>query len=284
VIRAYCEPESVEETLGLLAEEEESRVMAGGQSLLVLLRQGLAQPSRLVSLHRVAEMSRVEAADVEVLIGAMATYRQIASSPDAAGLRALVEACRLVGPIPVQNAGTAGGSICHNAPGADAPPALLALDAVAEVRSAGGGDHCLPLTDFFRGYFETVLETTDLLVAIRVPKPVPGAVSSYLKFNYRLIDMAMVGVAVSLRHEDGIARDVRIALGGVDAVPFRALAAEAALEGSTLDRPRLAEAGHLAAEDREPISDVHCSGGYRRRVIPVLVRRAFAQALPGLAL
>jgi CO/xanthine dehydrogenase FAD-binding subunit len=164
------------------------------------------------------------------------------------------------------------------------PPALLALDASAEVRSVGGGERGMPLTDFFRGYFETALENRDLLVAIRVPQPAPGAVSSYLKFNYRLIDMAMVGVAVALRVESGIARDVRIALGGVDAVPFRSLAAEAALEGNPLDRQSLAEAGHQAAEDREPISDVHCSGAYRRRVIPVLLRRAFAQALPGRAL
>ena len=283
MIRAYCEPDGIEETLAMLAEDEESRVMAGGQSLMVLVRQGLVQPSRLLSLHRVAEMSGIEAEGAEIRIGAMATYREIASSVEAAGLGALVEACRLVGPIPVQNAGTAGGSICHNAPGADIPPALLALDAVAEVRSAGGGERRLPLTDFFRGYFETALEAADLLVAVRVPRPAPGAVSGYLKFNYRLIDMAMVGGAVAVRRHDGIARDVRIALGGVDAVPFRALAAEAALEGMSLDRLTLAEAGHLAAHDREPISDVHCSGAYRRRVIPVLVRRAFEQTLPGLA-
>ena len=274
---AYVEPRSVDEAVGLLAEDEESRPLAGGQSLMVLLRQGLSQPSRLVSLHGIPDLARVTATD-EVLVGSMVTYREAAESPDLRPLAALEDACRLVGPIPVQNAGTPGGSICHNAPGADVPPALLALDAAAVVRSPAG-ERRIALTDFFEGYFETALRPRDLLTAIAIPRPAQGTVSAYLKFNVRLVDMALVGVAVALRLEGGVTRDVRVALGGVAAVPFRAVAAERVLEGRAPEPGLVQEAGRVAASERELVSDLHGSASYRRRVIPVLVRRAFEQAL-----
>lgn len=274
---SYAEPRSIEEAVGLLAEDEESRPLAGGQSLMVLVRQGLSQPSRLVSLHAIPELARVTA-DEEVQVGSMVTYREAAVSAELQPLAALGDACRLVGPIPVQNAGTLGGSLCHNAPGADVPPALLALDAATVVRSPSG-ERRIPLTDFFEGYFETALRPGDLLTAIAIPWPRSGTMSTYIKFNVRMVDMALVGVAVALRLEAGVARGVRLALGGVAAVPFRATAAEGFLEGQTPEPELVDEAGRVAAGERELISDIHGSASYRRRVIPVLVRRAVELAL-----
>jgi CO/xanthine dehydrogenase FAD-binding subunit len=277
---AYYEPETVAEAVELLAEDPDSRLLAGGQSLMVLIRHGLVAPSRLVSLQRVTGLDRVEVQrDGSIWIGAMATYRQVADAVDGL-LPALAAACRQVGPIPVQNAGTAVGSVCHNAPGADVPPALLVLDAEAVVRSPQG-ERRIPVNEIFRGYFETVLEPADVLEGLLVPKPRPGALSGYLKFNYRLIDMAMVGVGVALARDGGVCRGVRIALGGTDAVPYRCPAAERALEGRPLSAEAIAESGRLAAAERDPISDVHCSGDYRRRVIPVILKRALEQATAG---
>ena len=277
---AYVEPDTVEEAVALLAEDEGSKVLAGGQSLMVLLRQGLVAPSRLVSLQRIPELGRIQLLpDGSLRVGCMATYREVAGQAGRL-LPAVADACRQVGPIPVQNVGTPGGSLCHNAPGADVPAALLALDAQAVVRS-GAGERTIPLAGFFRGYFETVLEPAELLVGIHVPKPAVGATSAYVKFNFRLIDMAIVGVAVAFRRDGEVCLDVRIAVGGVAEVPFRARAAEQALEGRALTAAVVAEAGRLAATEREPVSDVHASAAYRRRVTPVIVKRALERAAGG---
>lgn len=273
----YVEPDTVEEAVALLAEDDSSKVLAGGQSLMVLMRQGLLAPSRLVSLQRIPELGRVQVQpDGSIWIGSMATYREVAEQASLL-LPALGHACRRVGPIPVQNVGTPGGSLCHNAPGADVPPALLALDAEAVVRSSTG-ERSVPLAGFFRGYFETVVEPADVLIGVRVPMPADGAASAYVKFNFRLIDMAVVGVAVAFTQDGGVCRDVRIAVGGMCAIPFRALAAEQALEGRSLAGDVIAEAGRLAAAEREPVSDVHASAAYRRRVAPVIIKRAFERA------
>ncbi|MBI4233286.1 MAG: xanthine dehydrogenase family protein subunit M [Chloroflexi bacterium] len=275
------EPESVDEALGLVSRYgEDAKVLAGGQSLMVLIRQRLVSPSCLVSLHRTAGLNTITTAPDGISLGAMATYREVASSPviyERYG--ALVEACKLVGPIPVQNAGTVGGSICHNAPGADVPPVLLALDAQAKVRGPKG-ERTIPLTDFFMGYFETALTPQELLVGIAVPPPPPNTVGAYIKFNYRLIDMSLVGVAVTLSlDQKNTCRHVRITLGGVTNVPFRAYRAEGLLEGQRLSHQAISEAAHVAAEERELISDLHCSAEYRKKVIPPVVRRAFRQAV-----
>lgn len=274
---AYVEPDTVDEAVALLAEDEGSKALAGGQSLMVLLRQGLVAPSRLVSLRGIPGLGRVQVRpDGSIRVGCMATYREVAEQAGRL-LPAVGDACRQVGPVPVQNVGTAGGSLCHNAPGADVPAALLALDAEAVVHS-GAGERTIPLAGFFRGYFETVLEPAEVLVGIHVPGPPADATSAYVKFNFRLIDMAIVGVAVAFRRDGGVCRDVRIAVGGVAAVPFRALAAEQALEGRSPTADVVAEAGRLAATEREPVSDVHASAGYRRRVTPVIVKRALDRA------
>jgi carbon-monoxide dehydrogenase medium subunit len=276
----YCEPETVAEAVALLAESEDSKLLAGGQSLMVLIRHGLVAPSRLISLQRVAQLHDVgPKPDGSIWIGAMATYRQVAREVGTL-LPGLADACIQVGPIPVQNVGTLGGSICHNAPGADVPPALLALDAEAVVRSQAG-ERAIPLAEFFLGYFETVLGPGDVLVAIRVPKPAAGAVSGYLKFNYRLIDMAMVGVAVAAVRDEAAWCHVRIAIGGTATVPYRVPSAERVLEGQPLTDQLIGGAGRVAAAEREPISDVHCSGAYRRRIIPVVFKRALERASAG---
>jgi carbon-monoxide dehydrogenase medium subunit len=274
---AYSEPDTVAEAAALLADDDEAKILAGGQSLMVMIRHGLVAPSRLVSLQRVDGLTEIAAEpEGSTWIGAMATYRQVAEAVRAS-LPGLAQACLEVGPLPVQNVGTPGGSICHNAPGADVPPALLALDAEVIVESTTGR-RTIPLADFFAGYFETVLSPVEVLVGLRVPRTAPGTASGYVKFNYRLIDMAMIGVGVAVRVEDEVCRGVRIALGGTAAVPYRCPTAEGSLEGRPLTRERIAEAGHLAAEERELVSDLHCSADYRRRVIPVILRRALERA------
>ncbi|MBI4591715.1 MAG: FAD binding domain-containing protein, partial [Candidatus Rokubacteria bacterium] len=234
----------------------------------------------LISLHRIPQLKGIGSSPEGASIGAMATYRAVRASPlvrEKYGI--LAQASGLVGPIPVQNEGTVVGSTCHNAPGADVPPALLALDATAKAVGPRG-ERSIPLASYFTGFIETALAPDELLVAITLPPPPRHVRGAYVKFNYRLIDLALVGAAVVLAlDKEKKCHLVRVALGGVSNTPVRAYAAERILEGQPLTQEAIAEAARVAAEGHELLSDVHCSAAYRRKVIPPVVRRAFQQAL-----
>jgi CO/xanthine dehydrogenase FAD-binding subunit len=275
----YHDPERLAEVLALLHEHgDDAKLVAGGQSLMVMLRQGLITPTALVDLARVPGLVGVERRNGALRIGAMTTIRTLESDPTVRRLLpTLAEAAAAVGPMQIRNMGTVGGNTAHNAVGADPPPALLALDATATVASADG-ERKVPLDEFFTGYFETCLAPTEVVTEFSIPVPGVGTAGAYLKFASRVVDMSIVGVAVVLRREEGRVRGAQIAIGGAGPVPFRARQAEASLQDASWSETALRDAGALAAEESTPLGDIHASVAYRRWLIRVLVPRALKAA------
>jgi len=278
-------PHSLEEALSQRADYgRDALPIAGGQSLLVMLRNKLIDPKVLLDLEPLGELRDLQPRADGISIGAMTTFFDLISSADVhkASL-ILAEAAAKVGSTAIRNLGTIGGNLCHNEPGADLPPALLALNASVELRSRKG-TRKVPLTEFFQGYFETAVEADEILSRVDIPTLPQGACGAYIKHSISPEDLAIAGVAVVLV-PDGknpvSARELRIGLGGVSPVPLRALKAEAALNGRALTDDAIRAAAEIAASEAEPMSDPHSSADYRRKMIKVLVRRALAAAIGG---
>jgi carbon-monoxide dehydrogenase medium subunit len=256
--------------------------LAGGQSLLVLLRNKLIDPKVLIDLERLGELRGVQRQTDGMSVGPMTTVYNLLSSPEVrAAAPLLSQAASKVGSTAIRNLGTIGGNLCHNEPGADLPPALLALDAVVELRSRKA-TRKVPLREFFRSYFETALTSDELLYAIEIPTLPGGASGVYLKHAISAEDLAIAGVAVVLipdEQHSRKAREIRIGLGGVASVPLRASKAEIAVRGAVLNDAAIREAGEIAASEADPMTDPHASAEYRRKMVKVLVRRAILAAI-----
>lgn len=275
------QPESLEEALSLIhARAEETRVLAGGQSLLLMLRTGLLRPGSLLSLNKLSGLAGIGLTPAGSLrIGALATHREILGSPLVREKAALLaQAAEKIGSTPVRNFGTIGGNLCHNEMGGDPPPALLALDAQAECMSVRGKKK-IPLTDFFTDYFTTSLEPDEILLGIDIPSQPAGSRAVYLKQTMRPGDLAIVGVAALLEMKDGFCQEARLALGGVGPVPFRAVEAEKLLRQRSLNDAVIDAAAGAAAAMSDPLSDAHASAEYRRKMVRVFVRRAIHEAM-----
>ena len=256
--------------------------IAGGQSLLVLLRNKLIDPTVLIDLERLGELRGVQQRTDGMSIGAMTSIHNLASAPEVqAALPILSQAASKVGSTAIRNLGTIGGNLCHNEPGADLPPALLALNAVVELRSRKG-TRKVPLTEFFRGYFETIIAPDELLCRIEIPVLAGRGSSVYLKHAISSEDLAIAGVAVVLipdAQQPRRAQEIRIGLGGVAPIPFRASKTENALRGVALDDSAIRAAGEIASSEADPMTDLHGSADYRRKMVKVLVRRAISAAI-----
>lgn len=281
--RKLIRPKSLDEALGERAKYgSDGLPIAGGQSLLVLLRNKLIDPQVLIDLENVTDLHGLKGGGDGLSIGAMTTIYGLSSSSDVQRAAAVLgQAASKVGSTAIRNLGTIGGNLCHNEPGADLPPALLALNAVVELRSTKAARK-LPLGDFFQGYFETAVQPDELLCRIEVPKLPAGASAVYLKHAISSEDLAIVGVAVVLLPDRKKARavsEIRIGLGGVSAVPFRATKAESVLKATVLNDEAIREAGEIASAETEPMTDPHGSAEYRRKMVKVLVRRAIAASL-----
>jgi aerobic carbon-monoxide dehydrogenase medium subunit len=276
-------PQVMEEALAEREKyAEDGLPIAGGQSLLVMLRNRLISPKALIDLERIKELQGISRGPDGFSVGAMATFYSLLSSPEIKeALPVLAQAAGKVSSTAIRNLGTIGGNVCHNELGADLPPALLTLNGEVELRSRSNMRK-LPLVDFFRGFFETAIEPNEILCRLNIPKLPLRARGVYLKHAISPEDMAMLGVAVMVipngNKEKGV-EEVRIALGGVAAIPFRAKKAEAALKNSVINGQALREAGELAAAEAEPMTDPHATADYRRKMIKVFVRRAIGAAL-----
>jgi carbon-monoxide dehydrogenase medium subunit len=277
------QPEDLDEAASLLnSYGEDARIIAGGQSLLLMIRSGLLRPALLVSVSGIAGLSGITATPQGKLrIGALTTHRQILASPlikEKAPL--LIEAVARIGSTPVRNLGTIGGNLCHNEMGSDPPAALLASNASVECCSTRG-TRSLPLGSLFSGYFETSLAADEILTAIEVPELSFNSRWAYLKYTQRPGDLAIVGVAVVLNLANGVCRDARIGLGGVGPVPFRATEAEKLLCGNAPDAGLIAQVAMTASLTADPLSDAHASADYRRKMVRVFVQRAIDHAIGG---
>jgi carbon-monoxide dehydrogenase medium subunit len=263
----YVRAGSADEALAALAEHgDEAKILAGGMSLLPLMKLRLATPSVIVDAGRLRDLSYVRDAGDHVAIGALTRHRDLETSGllgrECGVLRAVAAQ---VGDNQVRHRGTLGGSVAHGDPASDLPAALLALDATMVVRGAAG-ERTVAAAEFFVGFLETALAPDELLTELRVPKHGPGGFS-YQKFNRRAQDWATVG-AVAVR--DGA---TRVALVNMGATPLRAGGVEAALAaGASIE-----DAAARAAEGTEPPSDLNATPEYRQHLAQVLVRRALAE-------
>ena len=263
----YRRAGSVEQALGWLSEDPDStKLLAGGHSLLPLMKLRLATPGVLVDVGRVPGLSYVRDAGDHVAIGALTRHRDLEISEVArASVPLLAHVAGQVGDPQVRHRGTIGGSLAHGDPASDLPAAVLALDATM-VADGPRGRREIAASDFFRGFLETALEPDEMLTEIRVRKAPSGW--AFQKFNRRAQDWAIVGVAAVL---DG---DPRVALVNMGSTTVRARGTEEALAAGA----EAADAAARAAEGLEPPSDLHASAEYRRHLATVLVRRALVEA------
>jgi aerobic carbon-monoxide dehydrogenase medium subunit len=266
----YEVAESVEQAIDLLGSREDAKVLAGGHSLIPLMRLRFARPATLVDIGRLTELSYVREGDGGLAIGALTRYHDLERDELLrAGCGIVSHASGLVGDPQVRHRGTIGGSVAHGDPASDLPTVLLALDAELVVRGPGG-ERTVAAADFFRGFFETALGPQDLLTEIRVPKVEGGW--AYEKFTRRAQDWATVGVAAV-----GSNGTARVALTNMGTTPIRARAVEEALSSGA----GAGAAAERAAEGTSPPSDTNGSAEYRRHLATVLVRRALEEAAAG---
>lgn len=266
----YERADSVEGAVALLAEHgDEAKLLAGGHSLLPMMKLRLAVPSVLVDIGRLSDLAYVRDAGDHVAIGALTRHHDVETDELLrAEVPLLAHAASQVGDPQVRNRGTIGGSLAHSDPAADLPAVLLALDASLVATGPGGTTREIAAADFFTGYFESALSETELLTEIRVPK-VAGLGWSFQKFNRRAQDWAIVGVAAV--HGPG---RTGIGLVNMGSTPLRASATEAALAAGA----SLADAAAVADEGTDPSADLNASEEYRRHLARVLVRRALEEA------
>ncbi len=274
-------PTDLDEALAAREEYTDGLPIAGGQSLLVMMRNRLISPGALIDLEPVEALRGIEVQSTGISIGAMNTCRQLIASPvlqEEVGV--LPAAARQVSSTAVRNLGTIGGNVCHNEPGADLPPVLLALNGRAVLRRRTHGRE-VPLEEFFTGYFETALEADEILCRIDIEHPPANAAGVYLKHAISPEDLAIVGVAAVVvpdSERPGAVAEARIGIGGAAPVPLRASRTEAALKGAVLDEETARAAGELASTEVDPGADPHASADYRRKMVAVFVRRALMQA------
>ena len=274
----YVVPESLEAALGALREGgEDAKVLAGGHSLLPLMKLRLAAPTLLVDLRRVPGLAGIERANGEFRIGAMTRHHDVAANPEL-GLAATAAAT--IADQQVRNRGTVGGSVAHGDPASDMPAVLLAAEATVTIRGEGG-EREVAAADFFVDYLTTAVADGEIVTAIRMPA-LDGYGHAYQKFNRRREDWAMVAVcALVKRAGDGSCEDVRIGLTHMASVPLRARAAEAALRGQPLDAERIAAAAEQAAEGTDPPGDLNATPEYKQHLARVLCRRVLEEAAAG---
>ncbi len=275
-------PKTLKEALALLAKYgDDCKVICGGQSLLILMRQGLVSPKYIVDIKGISELSYIKDDKDGVKIGATTTHRAVEKS---AVIKkkypVLAEMETRLASVQTRNWGTIGGNVCHGDPAGDPVPVLIALNATLTVAGARG-TRSIPVENFSLDYFEVDLKDGELLAEITIPPPPPRTGAVYTKFNIIESDLATVSVAasVTLGAGDGVCQDVRIALGAVAPTAIRAKKAEKVLKGKKITDALLKEAGEVAATETEPISDIYASEEYRLELVKALVPRMTKEAL-----
>ncbi|WP_103337446.1 FAD binding domain-containing protein [Amycolatopsis sp. CA-126428] len=274
----YVRPSTVDEAVQALASAgEDAKVLAGGQSLLPVLRMRLAAPTTLIDLGRVAELRGVREDGSDLVIGAMTTHYDVQRDALVASHAALLkEATDTVADPQIRHRGTLGGAIAHADPAGDLLAPVLALDASLVV-AGPSGRRTVPAADFFRDLFTTALAPDELLVEIRVPQHT-GWRAHYEKFNRVAQAWSMVAVAVTVRTEAGVIEEARVALTNMGSTPVRASGVEAALVGVQASADSIAAAASHAAEGTNPPVDSNADVEYRRHLAQVLTGRAIAAA------
>ena len=269
----YVAPETLDEALGALQSDEEAKVLAGGHSLLPLMKLRLAAPTLLVDLRKVPGLSGIERDNGAWRIGAMTSHFAVSGG----GLGLASEAAGTIADPQVRYRGTIGGSLAHGDPASDMPAVLLAGGGSVVVRGTAG-EREVPADALFEDYLTTAVQPSEILTSVRLPA-LDGYGFGYQKFNRRKEDWAMVAAcALVKKAADGTCEDVRIGLTHMGSTPLRATAAEQALRGKPLNAESIAAAADEAAEGTSPPADLNATADYKRHLARVLTRRALSDA------
>jgi carbon-monoxide dehydrogenase medium subunit len=271
----YEAPESLEQAVRMLHENgEDAKLIAGGHSLLPLMKLRLAAPTLLVDLRKVPGMHGIQRENGSWRIGAMTRHADLQDTPE---LGVVAKAAGLIADQQVRNRGTIGGSLAHGDPASDLPAVLLALE--GEVSAQGpNGLRTIAAAELFQDYLTTAVAHDEVITEVRLPAD-DGWGYGYEKFTRRAEDWAMVGVcALVKRAGDGSCEDVRIGLTHMGSTPLRATASEEALRGQGLDASSIAAAAQRATEGTEPPGDLNATPDYKRHLAQVLTRRALGAA------
>jgi CO/xanthine dehydrogenase FAD-binding subunit len=276
---AYTRAESLEHALSVLADEgDQTKPLAGGGSLIPLLRYRLAHVERLIDIGRLSEITGIQIAGGSMAIGAVTRQATVEDSPLVGEhLPLLSEAMPLVAHRPIRNRGTIGGSIAHGDPAAELPAVVLALDATVETASVRGR-RSVPADEFFISYFTTELADDELLSSVSFPLATMPEGTAIIEISRRPGDFAIAGVVARLGGHDQRCEAARLVVFGVGERPIRIKAAEQRLVGTELCDDDLAAAAALVSGALEPRSDMHASAEYRRHAAVVLARRALGRA------
>lgn len=275
---AYDRATSLDHALDLLRTHgDEVKVIAGGQSLLPLMKLRLARPERLLDIGRLDELRGIRGlADGRTAIGALTTYAQLLAEPRVMALALFADVLPHLADVQVRNRGTVGGAIAHADPAADMPALLLAIDAEVLARSAARGERAIGIGEFFDGAFSTSLAPDELLLEIRLPAPSGTHGSAYRSVRQQASGFPIAGVAVL------VGDDIRVAVTGVGDHPYRATTAEAALAAG-LDDATISAAAELVTDGVDVMGDIHADVEYRTAMAAVMARRALETARERLA-
>ncbi|BAA81231.1 aldehyde dehydrogenase, middle subunit [Aeropyrum pernix K1] len=273
-------PKSLDEALDMLEKYgDNAKVLAGGHSLIPMMRLRLVKPTYVIYIGRIPGLSYIREEGGEIRIGALTTHNEIEESSLLKEKNPLLsETASKIGDLQVRNMGTIGGSLAHADPAADYPAALAALEASVVLRSKAG-ERVVKLEDFIIGPYITDLQPSELLVEVRVPSLSGRFGTAYEKLVFRASDFAIVGVAALVQLSgDGTAEKVRVGLTGVDEKPVRARGVEEELEGKRLSEDLIARAAERASEGINPPTDIRASAEYRKRMARALTKRALTRA------
>jgi aerobic carbon-monoxide dehydrogenase medium subunit len=278
----YFRAGSLAEAHRLLDEHPGARLLAGGHSLLPLVKLRMATPSALVDIGRVDELRGISRTGANVRIGAVTTHDEIARSPDVrVACAVLGEAAGRIGDPAVRNRGTIGGSLAHADPGADLPTVLAALGAQVETAEPSGVARTVPIDEFLVGMMATALGPAEILTAVIVPALASGQGAAYEKFAHPASRYAVVGAAAAVTVQAGVCKTARVTAGGLVPRPTRLEAVEGALVGQPANAATAAAAAAKADDDlgEDVIGDLFASAAYRRQVLPAFTSRAIARAI-----
>jgi carbon-monoxide dehydrogenase medium subunit len=275
----YFAPTTLDEALGLLQEHgDEAKVLAGGMSLIPLMKLRFAAPRVIVDINGLSELGQLDQEDGGLRMGALVRHKTCEKSELLRGrYGTLGDAAPMISDPIVRNMGSVGGSLAHADPQGDWGSVMLATRAEITVQSSSGS-RTIPIDEFFQGPFTTVLEPTEILTEVRVPDSGTRAGGSYLKLERKVGDFATVGVAVHVAFSNGSVSQAGIALTGVGPMNLRAEAAEQALAGQVLDDQAIGEAARLAAEAAQARTDVRGTEEYKRNVVRVFTERGLRKA------
>ena len=277
----YYRAGSIGEAHQLLRKYPGAKLLAGGHSLIPLMKLRLAMPSAVVDIGRIPTLKGISANGGSLRIGALTTHTELASSRElASACPMLAEAASMIGDSQVRNVGTIGGNIAHADPASDLPTVLLALD--AKIHVAGpAGERAIPASEFFQGMMTTALGSDEILTAIEVPAKQAGQGMAYVKFRHPASGYAVVGVAAAVSVADGTCTSARVAIGGLLPAAVRCAAVERTVEKQRISSESVARAAsevRAVLSDGDVMGDIFASAEYRKAIAPVYVGRALTSA------